>query len=1131
MVCKSVEINGPFRFSRNVDIILFAYFNYVQIAPKLEYEHDQKVSAIVENQFQPHERTTLLELVSTDNKILNKVVTVLAALCTEIQELCQLARNRFFPALLFYGESEPAQDGLQEGEVYLYIGRMTHLMQDLSIFVTRSYAVVKNVVHQLSSLYSRTQPTINMADVHLETVFRYLGDLLTVLVTLDEIVDSQTALREHWTLYRRMVKSIHHNPSKFGLTTDQLLPLEKVLARLESQLLEGRIFQGCVDQQFDDEDAYVSKNSFFAEEFGLNIRNHFASIELKLGEGNEFNSRTRLVGIAALYVLDYHLFRTAEKKFFKSLWDTYKKVPAVPLVGNLLFFMDQFLLMQLPHVARTVDRKAQEAVKLHRLNFLSQRSQTLARDVQTIYLQVSAWMVKMDSDLYDTGRDDISRKCSLFIQGLKMAWAISHQLRTIMNLHAVLSKPMVKSAVLSCCRLVEILKAIEGTFYRQSIQVAQSLNLMIQYLGYGCLKNIAVAKKRLVTDKKYNERRLDVLSALVLAEKALNGPGTKERRLIVHLAMSIGIQLKSFQAEELAGFYSKLAKYDAICEINENIKEACDCSFFYWHRVVIPIYFSDLFDNALDCSRVHYLLAGMQDCVAPLLETCHDSGPQVLVSALEKELYGYFKEKVLEPLCRDVETDLRLHSHLHLQLDDRNPFKVGLKNLAALLELQPLRFFDRFVSVKTYVEHYLDETFYNLTTVALHDWKTYGEMRSLARHKYGLETVEAHLPSQTLDQGLDVLEIMRNIDVFVAKYLYNLNNQIFVEKSSNNKHLNTINIRHIANSIRTHGIGIMGTIVNYTYQYLRKKFYRFSQFLYDEQIKSRLIKDIKYFRENKAQLDQKYPFDRAEKFNKGIRKLGLSEDNQSCLDHFRQLISQIGNALGYVRMIRSGGLHCCSNAIRYIPDLEDIVCFEELAREEALSDDCVNAAAKLDSTISTLSKNFAEGSDYFKLLVEVFSSAFQDPKHIHLKNFYIILPPLTLNFVEHSISCKERMSKKNKTGAAFTDDGFAMGVAYILKLLDQYQEFDSLHWFQSVRDKCLNDKAGANTERRNTGPKEDAKLDQMLNLTTRRLEDFQREFDLLNYSLSSARIFFRADLTAAEEKAAKKGSEVPPTSE
>jgi WASH complex subunit 7 len=98
---------------------------------------------------------------------------------------------------------------------------------------------------------------------------------------------------------------------------------------------------------------------------------------------------------------------------------------------------------------------------------------------------------------------------------------------------------------------------------------------------------------------------------------------------------------------------------------------------------------------------------------------------------------------------------------------------------------------------------------------------------------------------------------MRNIHVFVTKYLYNLNNQIFVERSSNNKHLNTINIRHIANSIRTHGIGIMNTTVNYTYQYLRKQFFIFSQFLYDEHIKAKLIKDISYFKENKQTFDQK----------------------------------------------------------------------------------------------------------------------------------------------------------------------------------------------------------------------------------------------------------------------------------
>ena len=135
-------------------------------------------------------------------------------------------------------------------------------------------------------------------------------------------------------------------------------------------------------------------------------------------------------------------------------------------------------------------------------------------------------------------------------------------------------------------------------------------------------------------------------------------------------------------------------------------------------------------------------------------------------------------------------------------------------------------------------------------------------MRQQAKYRFALETVEDHLPPQTIEQGLDVLEMMRNIQIFTAGYNYNMNSQVFIEQTSNSKHLNTISIRHIANSIRTHGAGIMNTTVNFTYQFLRKKFAIFSQFLYDEHIKSRLVKDFRFFKENKAALDQNYPYDR-----------------------------------------------------------------------------------------------------------------------------------------------------------------------------------------------------------------------------------------------------------------------------
>ena len=44
------------------------------------------------------------------------------------------------------------------------------------------------------------------------------------------------------------------------------------------------------------------------------------------------------------------------------------------------------------------------------------------------------------------------------IQGVLIAHTVSHLVRTIMNLHLVLSKPLTKSCVMALCRLTELLK-------------------------------------------------------------------------------------------------------------------------------------------------------------------------------------------------------------------------------------------------------------------------------------------------------------------------------------------------------------------------------------------------------------------------------------------------------------------------------------------------------------------------------------------------------------------------------------------------------------------------------------------------------------------------------------------------
>lgn len=180
-------------------------------------------------------------------------------------------------------------------------------------------------------------------------------------------------------------------------------------------------------------------------------------------------------------------------------------------------------------------------------------------------------------------------------------------------------------------------------------------------------------------------------------------------------------------------------------------------------------------------------------------------------------IFQVIKREIVEPLCRDIETDLRLHIHTkHLDhMQALNPKTDTLRPLRPFLEISPLRVLGIVVNIKSEVEHYLDRTFYNLTTggesyqshiycvcervcvyaqsqlhlktlnnfvhfpfifslsfqVALHDWRTYSDMRSLAEEKLGLSLMDNFLPMGSLDQGLDVLQIMRNIHIFVGRYV------------------------------------------------------------------------------------------------------------------------------------------------------------------------------------------------------------------------------------------------------------------------------------------------------------------------------------------------------------------------
>lgn len=142
-------------------------------------------------------------------------------------------------------------------------------------------------------------------------------------------------------------------------------------------------------------------------------------------------------------------------------------------------------------------------------------------------------------------------------------------------------------------------------------------------------------------------------------------------------------------------------------------------------------------------------------------------------------------------------------------------------------------------------------------------------------------------------------------------------------------------------SIKTHGIGVMGTVINTFYKFLVKKLNIFNEFLYDEFIHNPLMQEQRYYRKNKESLRNLYPYDRAERVARDIKRLGTTKGGVTYLDKFRQLITHIGNALGYVRMIRSASLKDNANLVKYLPTIVEQIKFEDVATDLGISGETI----------------------------------------------------------------------------------------------------------------------------------------------------------------------------------------------
>jgi len=106
------------------------------------------------------------------------------------------------------------------------------------------------------------------------------------------------------------------------------------------------------------------------------------------------------------------------------------------------------------------------------------------------------------------------------------------------------------------------------------------------------------------------------------------------------------------------------------------------------------------------------------------------------------------------------------------------------------------------------------------------------------------------------------------------------------------------------------------------------------------------------------------------------------------------------------------------------------------------------------------------------------------------------------------------------TESFFCDDGFCMGIAYILSILKQDRQFESLHWWDAILRYHRTELASYKTEMATLNTKNKADLDRSEELTfkTKRILTAQAEFDQLFYAFQGARAFFKMDGSTEDDE-------------
>ena len=1092
----------------------------------------------------------ICDIIKPSKNFYTKVLTALGTIILEVDNLLPNIGTTNYESLYplsVYGEE--IDDGKNEDKTVndeeIRISRMLPVFHEIFDKINKLMNVAINLLNQLASLYSEQNAhyTVSYKFYNFGLAFDYLAKILSYFLAIDNVVSGNDYLRPHWNKYRSFVYQLKNNLSEFNMTEEQRKKLDKFVKKVNAPIFENTCYIQCI-HIIKEKSGQISPSGqgikplnqckLFLQHFNLYMNSRIKKINSnmdKLTETYEANDLFQYLSLLGFYIK--LLGKDSDKNILKLAWLSQKKIANINIVGISYFNIKNFL-EKFDEFKRGVSLDPPNVDKQIKANLTSLEKQ-LPFIINNYSKNLISWATKMDS-IFSNSKDfapkfqgnpklleTTSNKIKLIIEGLCTANYLRKKVSFILDSHFTLGIQLDKELINQLTIGIELIKVVEFEFSKLMNLICLNIPIFNRALLFpiqDILKKVAEKAQKKYKDGKSTNEQLykDALSASSIFYTCTQSVQSELRLVIEKLCFSTITAKEMLDENSYDTINENLWTIEILNQLTREITRCCDCSFLYLYQTI----FQDAFENIYNDrpKRIYYFIMALNDIENPLhyIKFKENDGIDD-IKRLRKVTIETFEKFFMKQLSEQLEKDLQIQVHSTF-IEGLDGAEYSETNLQSYLNIQPFRFFDIVFDVKRYMEEHLNKKFYQMTTLNLNNYQTYQRMRVLARNKYGLNLHEVYLPNQNLVTGKDILEVVRNLTSFAKGYTHNLHSQQFIEIVKDGSYINIIGVQQILTSLYTHGKGIINTIINTAFGYISKNVGTIIDIIRDDYIISMLREEHKFWEEQKANINYNYPLERGQNLRQKIIAYNDNKKN-GIIPKCIRIITQIGNVVSLIRCIRTALMDYNSQNVNLLTTYNTNE-FSNLIDRISLSPDSdpsskssqisqnmitntqnslIDSSKLFCKTISALKQTGENEINYLLLLVSAFSESINTEKIPYIDLFAFLLPPLIITFIDTAINAKDNLLKKNKSEECsyFSDDGFIMGMCYLLKLFMADKKFESLNWFPSVIQFYNNKKGDKKTDKYTGG------ID---TLNEREISSYKEQFELQYYTYTSASLLF-----------------------